>query len=374
MKKILMVLDNGFKPDLRVQKEINTLIKLGYHVDLYCWDQEGDLVEIENLPNFNIFRIKLVVEKQQGVKKVIDLFKFYRLTYSLIKKNNIKYNFIYVHDFLLLPFGAILKGLLRLPFIYDAHEIYHLMEWEKYNSTIRNIIFSTEKFFSKFADAFIVVNQTRKDFYSKYIKNHIEIIGNWYDPYNGEIIRLKEEFNIPKDEVIVSYFGVINFSERPVNEFIETLMEFPKIHFFVAGVGKDEEAIKEYEKKYERLHYLGWQNNIRKYLNDVDFTIYYMNDSRKYFAYTAPNTLYLAISHATPIITNVPGESETLIKNDNIGYFIDNPNNILEKINFELESDEYKNKLISLNKLKDKFKWSACEDTYLRIFSNIAKS
>ncbi|MCB0747813.1 MAG: hypothetical protein KDC90_10165, partial [Ignavibacteriae bacterium] len=119
---------------------------------------------------------------------------------------------------------------------------------------------------------------------------------------------------------------------------------------------------------------LGWQNNIRKYLNDVDFTIYYMNDSRKYFAYTAPNTLYLAISHATPIITNVPGESETLIKNDNIGYFIDNPNNILEKINFELESDEYKNKLISLNKLKDKFKWSACEDTYLRIFSNIAKS
>lgn len=62
------------------------------------------------------------------------------------------------------------------------------------------------------------------------------------------------------------------------------------------------------------MHYLGWQNNVRKYLNDVDYIVYYMNDKRKYFEYTAPNTLYLAISHGTPIITNVWGNQKTLLE------------------------------------------------------------
>jgi hypothetical protein len=373
MLKILMVLDNGFKPDLRVQKEINTLIKLGYCIDLFCWDQEGDLAAQENKGNLTIHRVKLIVEKQQGLKKIKDLLKFYFEAFKKIKNQKEKYNFIYVHDFLLLPFGVFLKFILKRPLIYDAHEIYHLMEWEKYNSLIRIIIFRVECFFSKFADGFIVVNKKRKDFYSAYLKNEIDIIGNWYDPYNGEIIELKKQYNIPKEDIIVSYFGIINFSERPIDIFIEAMMKIPNIHFFVAGVGKDEKTIANYERQYERLHYLGWQNNIRKYLNDVDYIIYYMNDQRKYFEYTAPNTLYLAISHSTPIITNVPGEAEDLIKKYNIGYFIDNADNIETKIDMNLASDSYLAKIINLNKIKDKFSWSECENTYNKMFAEINK-
>jgi hypothetical protein len=371
MPHILMVLDNGFKPDLRVQKEINTLKKLGYSVDLYCWDQEGDQEEEENKQNFNIYRIKLIVEKQQGLKKIFDLLKFYIKTNKRIKLNKTKYDYIYVHDFLLLPFGVYLKTRLRKPFIYDAHEIYHLMEWEKYNSLIRKIIFATERFLSKFADAFIVVNQKRKDFYSKYITNQIEIIGNWYDPYNGEIVDLKKQYNIKDSEIIISYFGVINFSERPIDVFIKNLMKIPNIHFFVAGVGKDEKLIEDYSHQYQNLHYLGWQNNIRKYLKDVDYIIYFMNDQRKYFEYSAPNTLYLAISHSTPIITNVPGESEDLVKKNNIGYFIEDLNYFENKIDFDTASRVYIEKVENIEKIKNDFKWSTCEKTYERIFANI---
>jgi hypothetical protein len=373
MKKILMILDNGFKPDLRVQKEINTLIKLGYSVELFCWDQDGDMPAEEHKNNFNISRIKLVVKKQQGVKKIIDLFKFFKLTIHKIKEKNVEADYIYVHDFLLLPFGVFLKFKFNKPLIYDAHEIYHLMEWEKYNPTIRNIIFQTEKFLTKFIDAFIVVNSTRKNFYSEYFKNKIDIIGNWYDPYNGEIVELKKQYGISPDEVIISYFGVINFDERPINEIIEKLHDKKNVHFFIAGEGKNTEAVENFSKIYERVHYLGWQNNVRKYLNDVDYIVYYMNDKRKYFEYTAPNTLYLAISHGTPIITNVPGESETLIRENNIGYFIKNTENIDVTINFDLNSKEYRSKFDSINKIKDKFKWSECEKTYTDIFARITK-
>ena len=285
MSKILMFLDNGFKPDLRVEKEINTLIKLGYSVDLYCWDQEGNLPAQEKQHHFNIHRIGLVVEKQKGVKKIIDLLKFYLKAYKKVKNQKENYKYIYVHDFLLLPLGTFLKFRFKLPFIYDVHEIYHLMEWEKYNPILRNLIFRIECFLSKFADAFIVVNNKRKEFYSKSVKKEINIIGNWFDSYDGEIIELKKEYNIPSKDIIVSYFGIINFSERPINIFIESMMKIPKAHFFIAGVGKDEKEIVNYEKQYNRVHYLRWQKNIRKYLKDVDYIIYYMNDKRKYFKY-----------------------------------------------------------------------------------------
>ena len=317
--------------------------------------------------------LNLIVEKQQGVKKIIDLSNFYFKAYKRIKNLKGMYDYIYVHDFLLLPFGVFLKYRFKLPFIYDAHEIYHLMEWEKYNWLIRNFIFRVERFLSKYTDAFIVVNKKRKDFYSKYFKNEINIIGNWYDPYEGENVELKKEYNISVDDIVVCYFGVINFSERPIDAFIKAMMKIPKAHFFIAGVGKDEKEITNYEAQYQRLHYLGWQNNIRKYLKDVDYIIYYMNDKRKYFEYTAPNTLYLAISHNIPIITNVPGEAEDLIKNNNIGYFIDNVNNIESKIDLDLSSRSYLEKIKSINKIKDRFRWSECEHIYNRIFVGLDK-
>jgi hypothetical protein len=69
MQKILMILDNAYKPDLRVQKEINTLTGLGLYVDLICWDQDSDLQNFEKYDFFSIHRIKLKVEKQIGIKK-----------------------------------------------------------------------------------------------------------------------------------------------------------------------------------------------------------------------------------------------------------------------------------------------------------------
>jgi glycosyltransferase involved in cell wall biosynthesis len=366
-----MLSDNGYKPDLRVQKEINTLVKLGYLVDLYCWDQDGNLPEQENDRGFNIFRIKVVSGKQQGLKKIKDLIKFYFKAYDKIKMQKEEYSYVCVHDFLMLPIGVFLKFWLKLPLIYIALEIYHLMEWEKYNSLIRSMIFSTERFLSRFIDSFIVVNQKRKDFYSKYLKNEIEIIGNWYDPYNGEIVELKKKYRIPPKDIIICYFGVLNFSERPINIFIESMMKIPNIHFFVAGAGKDEKLIANYEKQYDRLHFLGWQKNVRQYFNEVDYILYTMNDKRKYFEYSAPNTLYLAISHSTPLITNVPGEPQDLVQNHNIGYFIDSTDDIVTKIDLDLESENYLGKIKSIARIKDNFSWSQSENTFKKIFADL---
>ena len=39
--KIIMVLTNGFFPDLRVYKEAKYLSKNGHDVEILCWDRDG---------------------------------------------------------------------------------------------------------------------------------------------------------------------------------------------------------------------------------------------------------------------------------------------------------------------------------------------
>jgi glycosyltransferase involved in cell wall biosynthesis len=365
MLRILMILDNGFKPDLRVQKEINTIVKLGYSVDLYCWDQEGDLPYQENLPNFNLYRIKLIVEKQQGLKKIIDLLNFYLKAYKRIKNQNIKYNYIYVHDFLMLPFGVFLKFRLKLPFIYDAHEIYHLMEWEKYPSILRSLIFFAEKTLIKFVDHFIVVSEHRKNFYSKYIHKEINVIGNWYDKYSGENKNLRKTYSLSEDAIILGYFGAINLKVRPIHKIIELMQNYTNIHFFIGGSGVDVAKLTELIKSKKNVHFLGWMENVREYFDSLDYIVYVMNRDRKYFEYTAPNTLYLAISHNKPIITNVPGEPLELVEKYKIGFFIKDIDKFsLEKIHTK---QDYGTFLNNINSIKDKYLWSSSSKTYSNI-------
>ncbi len=143
--KILMILDNAFSPDLRVEKEISSLLQLGFKVDLICWNQDTDLSEYEDKGDVKVHRIKLHVDKQIGIKKILFLYKFFVLLKGYVKRKNINFDYLYVHDFLMLPIGVYFKKKYSTLLIYDAHEIYHLMEWEKYPNFISKIIYYIER-------------------------------------------------------------------------------------------------------------------------------------------------------------------------------------------------------------------------------------
>ena len=256
----------------------------------------------------------------------------------------------------------------KIPLIYDAHEIYHIMEWEKYNKFVRYFIFCSERILLKFVDNFIVVNQIRKDFYQKYYKNNIIIIGNWYDPYNGENIDLRKEFNIKEDGLIFGYFGNLNKKVRCLDFIINSVLEIPNAHLLIAGDGHDYKYIEEISKRNKRIHFLGWIDNVRKYFNNLNYIFYFINAERKYYNYAAPNTIYLSISHSIPLITNTPGEPENLIKEYNIGYFIEKDEKLFNKIESNINSDSYVEMVNNINKIKNDYTWSISCKIYSQIF------
>lgn len=358
MKNILMILDNGHKPDVRVAKEIRTLNKLGIKVKLVCWDQDTDLPVNESFELLTIKRIKIKAKRQEGIKKIKDLIKFYDQTIKLLKVEKENFDFIYVHDFLLLPLGVLLKIRTKNKLIYDAHEIYHLMEYEKYNYLLRQLMFLIEKVGLWFVDSFIVVSKNREEFYAKYVKNNIWVLGNWFEHYDGPFVDIKEELNIPVDNIVIGYFGGINIKARKLDKLIELTKNISNAHLIMAGFGADQETIKNLVNNEKRIHYLGWKQNIRQYLQSVDFICYFLSQDRVYFNYAAPNTIYLSLSHDIPLITNVPGEPQTLIEEYDIGYFVSGE---IEKANnyikFDKQSQSYLNKVKNIKKIKEKFSW-----------------
>ena len=215
-----MILDNAFKPDLRVKKEINTLTALGCNIYLFCWDRDSDLPEKTEDNNLKIRRIKVKAKTQQGLSQIKKLIRFYFLLLKWVRNENEKFDYVYVHDFLMLPIGVFLKIKNKSKLIYDAHEIYHLMEWEKFNFFVRDLIFTIERFLLKFVNHFIVVNQVRKDFYSKYFRKDILILGNWYDILD-EKIYIRDKLKIPSDSLVLGYFGALHRKERNLDYIIK---------------------------------------------------------------------------------------------------------------------------------------------------------
>ena len=148
-------------------------------------------------------------------------------------------------------------------------------------------------------------------------------------------------------------------------------MEIPNAHLLIAGNGHDSKYVEDLAKVNERIHFLGWLEDVRKYFNNTDYILYFINSERKYFNYAAPNTLYLSISHEIPLITNVPGEAESLIKNNKIGFFIENNERLVDKIELNKQSNSYKEMVKNLSNIRSEFSWSASFDIYSKIFNKI---
>ena len=47
MKKVKMILTNGFGPDVRVYKEAKYLVSEGFDVEILCWDRRSEFIDSE---------------------------------------------------------------------------------------------------------------------------------------------------------------------------------------------------------------------------------------------------------------------------------------------------------------------------------------
>lgn len=353
-----MILDNAFAPDLRVQKETKGLKELGFNVTIFAWDRECKYKINEEKDGINIKRIRTKSTFRLGLKQLFYLVIFYLKALPALLR--IKMDVIYCHDLLMLPLGILIKLLRRKKLIYDAHEIYWLMEIKKYNKLVLKSIKFIENMIIQFVDRFITVSEQRALYYKEFYKKQIYIVGNYYNPVDISTDRRKNlriKLGIPSDKILITYIGGLHL-ERDFELLIKYASKNKHIFVLIAGLGYWENFIQDAAKKMDNVKYIGWVSNPIEYYSISDIIYYVLKEDYEYNHFNAPNNIYLSIALKVPIVATPIGDAGKIIKQYGIGAPIECRD--IENISKAVEYIIKNRKKISANleKIQEIYNWN----------------
>jgi glycosyltransferase involved in cell wall biosynthesis len=308
-----MLLDNPCAPDPRVQREAAALVAAEADVDILCWDRDGKTPATEDQGGVRLERLVTKSGRQLGARQLRNLWRFYRMAWSRLRGRPI--DVVHAHDLLMLPLGAAIARRAGAALVYDAHEIYHVMEAHRYSRWLRGAMALTEKYLIRvFVDAFITVSQQRIDAYWKAIVSaeRTTVVANWYDPADrDESVRraVRAEQGILDDTMWVTYVGGFT-GERRMDVLVEAARRTPHVFYLVAGRGipEVEAMLSAAALELPNFRYIGWAANPQRIFAASDALYYVLDPGHPYSGYAASNTLYTAIANRLPLITCDVGE------------------------------------------------------------------
>lgn len=147
MKKILMLLESKFPPDVRVENEMEALTQAGFEVHLACYRRPGE-PETEVTPSGTIHRETIPVWRYKssvGALKFPFYFAYWRRRVARLFAAG-KFDAVHVHDLPLARIG--LEAGLRYGarFVLDLHEIWPaLLQVSAHTHTLAGRLLSSDR-------------------------------------------------------------------------------------------------------------------------------------------------------------------------------------------------------------------------------------
>lgn len=264
---------------------INLLQSLDYDVHVACNFEKGSTCSLDkimelkkklDLMNVKIYQIDFT-------RSVFDI-KQDIIAYRQVKKIMVdnKYKFIHCHS----PIGGVV-GRLACKFtktkcIYTAHG-FHFYKGAPFKNWM--IFYPIEKWLSRYTNVLITINQEDFERAKKKLKvKHIVYvpgIGINLKKFQFENLNqntFRKEFGLMDDDIMLISVGELNVNKNH-QIVIKALGEIknPRIHYIVAGQGNRKQDLLNLAKEYkmeDRLHLLGFRNDIAKLYKESDIFIH----------------------------------------------------------------------------------------------------
>ena len=373
-KKIFVLCLNTFKHESRVKKEALTLKKNNFQVNIFAYHAKG-LKEYEKIDNLDVTRIKL---KFKILPKIFffQLFKYLEFTYHVSKKIK-KYNYLHIHNLTALPLAIFLKKFLnkKIKIIYDCHEY----ETERDGmSFLKKLLFKKiEKLFIKDCSYIITVSNSIMNEYQKlYNIKNIECIYNapFYLNYNASNI-FREKFKINTDNKIFLYQG--GFSKaRGILKYIEVFKQLKnqKCCIVFMGYGSLLKEVKEAAKNNNNIFYKEAVSldEIQKYTSSADYGLNITDNTCLSRYYAMPNKIFEYVMARIPIIVSNDYERGRFVRENQIGFVVENTeiNSIKKNIILSLDYEK-KQFFYRLDKLAKNYNWDMESKKLLKIYQEL---
>ncbi len=366
MKRILMVLEKEFPPDVRVKKEIEALSDQNYMIYLLCSTRNKENQGFEkygkNVYIYRTFMSRTFYNKLSPLALLIPFyFNFWKKQIDLfLKKNSV--DLIHIHDLPLLKLGVKFSKKYNLKLVVDYHENRPeiMRHYTHVNTFPGKILISVKKWkeyekkYTKYADGIVVITHEAKEYYYKHHNwdwNKIYEVPNYVDVKEQSRIQLDPAIiKKYKDKYSLIYFGETG-ERRGTMDILEAankLYHKESIHFIIIGTSIYQNKLKQYvnQKKLDNVELTGWMNS--------DIAMSYIAASKAglsplrkniHHDTTFANKIFQYMFYGKPIIVSNCLSQKKVVQKYNCGLVHEagNSDDLAEKILklFHLNNEEY---------------------------------
>lgn len=253
-KKILMLLTNGFDPDVRVYKEAKYLVQNGCEVTILCWDRDSTrgYPNNETIDGINIIRFKFPSVAGSGYKQLGAFVKYINACRKYVTSHNVDY--FHCNDF----DGAVVWRFLKhrdSKMIFDMHEYYEDLGHKP--KILKKIM--------RMATIYMI----KKSKYSLY-ENDLYL----RDSYKSVRNKLLELKNYPDSDLVkcidkvispvfrVGYHGAVRGQIPEFTTLFEAVKDLDDVRVDIHGGGPDLKSLKELQNKYSNVYVHGPFNGV----------------------------------------------------------------------------------------------------------------
>ena len=127
---------------------------------------------------------------------------------------------------------------------------------------------------------------------------------------------LRQRLEIPKKAFVITLAGTLSISERATDVVLEAARRLSTnnhIYWIICGRGSAEGQVVQLANEIHTLRFMGWVSDLTDVFSASNALIYLMSLSSPYAAYNSPNTLYLSIAWALPMIGITAGEIGSIL-------------------------------------------------------------
>lgn len=367
MTEILFIRSNSFSP--RVIKEAKSMVNNGYDVSLFLWNRNGEDLSKNHGREYAIYEFKRSVP--------FGSFRFFYhwfIWWYAIIKHIMGHDYDIIHVCGVDSYPPVIIGKLakKYSIIYDIFDFFGPSLPGNTPHIVRNFFTVVEKFLIQFADAVIIVDESRLSQLKGSKASKLTIIVNCV---SDEFEKLKKYEKI-RDRFVIFYGGMLSKS-RGLIQLIEAIKDESDLELIVAGTGEDEIELISLFDKYNNIKYLGQVSHLEAikltYMSNVIFGFYDPVVPNNQLA--SPNKLFEAMMCATPIIVNEETTMADIVNNENCGVIVPYSDvKQLKNILIKLKNDQHYCENLGQNgriAFEEKYNWDIMEQRLVNLYCSL---
>lgn len=349
MKKVMMILTNGFEPDMRVYREAKYYSESSFEVDILCWDRANEYpIKEQNYDDkIRIIRHSTNTKYGSGFKQLKSFFSYLRFVRKYLKNNNpviAHYNDL---DGLFAGlFGNFQHKRKNLVKVYDSHE-FEIERLKAKSKLVYHLAYLIENSLIRKVDFVITVN---KSIATDLMKIHklsslpivLRNIPEEFEIDKNKVLRIRQNYQLIhkkyKFNKLIMYHGYVTYG-RGLENLIKAMANLKNILLIIKGKGEKGylDSLKKLTIKFKVNHCVVFDNasdwsSLGNYIAAVDIGIVCPIAINKSYFYGLPNKLFEYIACEKPIVGSNYPEISKIVQEYNIG-ILTNPDNPIEIAN-----------------------------------------